>query len=125
MNRFTVLVLGALALGSLPLVAGCNGAQYMSQAPLDAGPPCSSIPVIISCDAAAPPSATACTAEPTSSDPNVARIPNGNYPAGCEVQFYFDDLSGGCEAARNPCTCLATDGGAQWSNCADAGITPI
>ncbi len=129
MNRLTAAWPVALGFASLALVAGCNGAEFTQPPPPDAGPPCSTIAPIIRCDAGGPASVNACTAEPAASDTVVSRIPSGNYPVGCSVQFYFSDFGGGCAPAPNPCTCLAGSGSgdasapAQWSSCADAGIS--
>ena len=125
MNRITAVWATAVAFASLALVAGCNGAQFTEPAQPDAGPPCSTLAPIIGCDAGGPASASACTAEPASSDSVVARIPAGNYPVGCSVQYYFDDFGGVCSAAKIPCLCLAGDAGAQWSACADAGVSGL
>jgi len=125
MNRITAVWAIALASASLALVAGCNGAQFSQPPPPDSGPPCSTLSPIISCDAGGPPSATACTADPSSSDSVVARIPTGNYPENCSVQFYFDDFGGTCSAAHIPCLCNLTAAGAQWTPCADAGISGL
>jgi hypothetical protein len=123
MNRITAVLATALAFASLAFVAGCNGAQFTEATPPDSGVACSTINPIISCDAGGPAAANACTAEPTSSDTVVARIPTGNYPVNCTVQFYFDSFGGDCSPAPIPCKCQATDAGAQWSPCADAGIS--
>jgi hypothetical protein len=125
MNRNTSAWATALAFVSLAFVAGCNGAQFNEAPSADAGPLCSTLAPIITCDAGGPASPNSCTAEPTSSDVVVARIPPGNYPAGCRVQFYFGGFGGGCLAAHYPCTCLADDAGAQWGACADAGTSGV
>jgi hypothetical protein len=135
MNRILSACALAAAFASLSVVAGCNSAQFSEAPAQDAGQQCSTYSPIIEdtatqrpCDAGGPPSVNACTADPTSSDTVVARIPAGNYPVNCQVQFYFTAYGGGCSPADNPCVCLAGDGGpdgsaqAQWSNCQDAGL---
>jgi hypothetical protein len=129
-----VRVAAPLALAAVSL--GCNGAQVSTPPPYDAGPACSTLaPIYTACDAGEPAPIAACTTSSSDSDPVVARIPTGSYPVGCQVQFYFADLSAGgsCAPAPNECTCLPGDAGAgdaeavpgQWSNCADAGLAQL
>jgi hypothetical protein len=132
MKYVTSFSLAGLGLaGSVAVVLCCNGAGLAYAPPIEASTSCADyLPVYTNCEAGSSTTAQAsfCSADPTSSDPNVARIPDGGYPVGCQVQFYFDDNGGGCSGAQNPCTCLAGDAGGDdaqapghWSNCADAG----
>lgn len=129
-----VRVAAPLALAGAAL--GCNGAQQKTPPPYDSGVPCTAIAAIYTdCDAAAPVAPGTCTTSASSSDPTVARIPAGNYPVGCQVQFYFEDVQAGgsCDPAVNECSCLPGDAGGgdaasvpgYWTNCADAGFPPV
>lgn len=131
------LSFGAFTAFSALTSVGCNSAEVSVPPPIDAGPPCSTLPTQYKgCDAGPQAAVAMCVADTTSSDPTVARIPAGQYPVGCQVQFYFTDLAAGgsCGPAPNPCICLPNDAGAsedggplpgQWSNCADAGFASI
>jgi hypothetical protein len=129
-----VRVAAPLSLAALAL--GCNGAQQKTPPPYDAGIPCDTIlPIYTDCDAGQPVPVAACTASPSDSDPTIARIPAGSYPVNCQVQFYFTDVAAGgsCDPAVNECTCLPGDAGGgdaagvpgYWSDCADAGFSPV
>jgi hypothetical protein len=92
---------------------GCNTAQVVLPAPIDAGPTCDHLTKVL-CDAGAqaPASPTSCTGNVTIADPGQdasSTFPAGSYPANCVVDFFTDDHAGSC--LRSP-TCMCTPGDA-------------
>jgi hypothetical protein len=118
------VLLPALFLPFAPLLSlaslGCNTAQISQAAVIDAGPPCESITPSRTCDGGGAPTPGACAGSvPVELDaPDASNtIPQGSYPLGCTVSFFYQDpASAQCNRAP-ACTCVTPDGGDE-----DSGV---
>ena len=96
---------------------GCNTAQISSPPLVDAGPPCPTKPPTLTCDAAAPPTPTACSGDVTvvpivgEGVDAAATVPPGSYGLGCTVAFWVQDVASPDCLQTQACTCISPDDG--------------
>jgi hypothetical protein len=108
------VLLGIATVGAVAVI-GCNTAQISQAANVDAGPACSTLKPIATCDGGSK-SPNACAGGVTLS-PDVgenvdasAIVPPGSYDPSCTVAFWVQDVASPDCLPTEPCACI--DGGA-------------